>query len=360
MYHTIDYIDIIIITAKVIIAAILIVLAALLMIFAERRVVARIQVRIGPNRCGPFGIITPIADAIKLMFKEDIMPRNINKLAWTIAPIITVTVALTIVALIPLGDPLTIGGREIYPVIADVNIGVLVFLALSSIGVYGAFLAGWSSRCKYSLLGAMRTASQMISYKLPMVLAIVTVCLWAGSLNIIEIVQAQTDVMSNILGFVFMLIPHTIALIIFLIALFAETNRLPFDLPECESELVAGYHTEYSGMRFAMFCFGEYINIIIGSALLVTLFLGGWIIPFGASEMLSAFNQYFGFFAGLLWFLIKLAIVLFIFIWVKATLPRFRYDQLMAFGWKFLLPIALGNLFLMAFIKLLMPGSSEL
>jgi NADH-quinone oxidoreductase subunit H len=357
MYHSIDYIDILVIIGKVIVAAITMILAAAFLSFAERKVVARIQDRIGPNRCGPRGIITPIADALKLMLKEDIVPRNVDKTAWTLAPIITVTVAMTVISIIPLGDALKFGDREILPGIADVNVGVLVFLALSSLGVYGVFLAGWSSNSKYSLLGAMRAGAQMISYELSMALAVATVCLWAGSLNLIDIINSQMNVpLAYFMGSVFVLIPHVIALLIFAVAIFAETNRAPFDLPECESELVAGFHTEYSGLRFAMFFLGEYINIIAGSALLVTLFLGGWKFPFGISESIMEANQWLGLFAGLLWFMIKLIIVLFFFIWVRATLPRLRYDQLMSFGWKFLFPVALGNLFLMAFLKLLFPG----
>lgn len=421
MYMSLDYIDIILIVAKIIIAAILLILAAAYMTFIERKVVAWIQVRVGPTRCGPAGILQPIADAVKLMLKEDIIPSNVDRFIWGIAPIITVVIAITAFSIIPLGDPFTVAGRSISLGLSNVNVGVLVFLALSSIGVYGVFLAGWGSNSRYSLFGGMRAGAQMISYELVMALSVVTVCLWADSMNLSDIVKSQMNTDPADPVKYIMIIPHVIALGLFTIALFAETNRAPFDLPECENELVAGFHTEYSGLRFAMFYLGEYVNIIVGSALLVTLFLGGWMFPFGLSETLqsdtpawgsilsilwfilifgilflvvlwiraelpvpddtckSPFACRFGLpfalglvfmivlsftrnfpawipLVGLLWFVFKLALVLFVFMWVRATLPRFRYDQLMSFGWKFLFPVALGNLVLMVIVKLLVNG----
>ena len=356
MLYSIDYIDVLIILAKVVVAAIALILAAAYMTLIERKVVASIQVRIGPNRCGWFGLAQPIADAVKLMFKEDIAPRNADKFLWALAPILTVGIALTTFAIIPMGEWVTLGGREFFLGIADVKVGVLVFLALSSVGVYGIVLGGWASGSNYSLLGSMRAGAQMISYELSMALSIVTICLWAGSLNLSDIVKAQMNMpATEPLSIIFMLIPHIIALVIFIIAILAETNRPPFDMPECESELVAGFHTEYSGLRFAMFYLGEYVNMIVGSAIMVTLFLGGWMLPFGLSNLLIQASPWWHLF-GIVWFLIKVGIVLFGFIWVRATFPRFRYDQLMVFGWKVLFPIALTNLFLMAFVKLLFSG----
>ncbi|MBU1023401.1 NADH-quinone oxidoreductase subunit NuoH [bacterium] len=357
MYYSIDYIDVLIILLKVAVAAVVLILAAAYMTYAERKVVARIQVRVGPNRCGPFGLVQPIADAVKLMFKEDIAPRNVDKFLWALAPILTVGIALTAFSIIPMGEWVTVGGREFFLGIADVNVGILIFLALSSIAVYGIVLGGWASGSNYSLLGSMRAGAQMISYELSMAISVVTICLWAGSLNLSDIVKAQMNMpVTELLNFILMLIPHVIALVIFIITILAETNRAPFDLPECESELVAGFHTEYSGLRFAMFFLGEYVNIIVGSAIMVTLFLGGWMLPFGLSNTIVQASPLAGHLIGIIWFLVKLAIVLFCFIWVRATFPRFRYDQLMAFGWKVLFPIALANLFLMAFIKLLISG----
>jgi len=355
MYLPIDYIDIIIAIVKIIILMILLILAAAYMTYFERKVVASIQVRIGPNRAGPAGILQPFSDMFKLILKEDIIPRDADRLIYLLAPIITVGIAMASIALIPFGSTVSIGERKIFLGISDVNVGVLVFLAFSSLAVYGIVFAGWSSRSKYSLLGGMRSAAQMISYELSMSLAIATVAVWAGSLSIVDIMQAQMNIQPGaIISFLFMLIPHVIALLIFFITILAETNRAPFDLPECENELVAGYQTEYSGLRFAMFYLGEYVNMIIGSMIIVTLFLGGWMFPFGYSNIeRSHLDPTWAPFIGLVWFLFKVALVLFMFMWIRATFPRFRYDQLMRFGWKFLFPIALANLFLMALIKLL-------
>jgi len=354
MYERIDYIDILLVVVKIIVLMILLILAAAYMTFIERKVVARIQVRIGPNRCGPLGLIQPIADAVKLILKEDIIPRDADKLIFILAPALTVGIAMASLAVIPFGGTVMIGGRAVMLGISDVNVGVLVFLALSSLAVYGIVFAGWSSRSKYSLLGGMRSAAQMISYEISMSLAVATVVIWAGSLSLVDIVKAQMNIHpAQILNWTLMPIPHLIALAIFGTAILAETNRAPFDLPECENELVGGYHTEYSGLRWAMFFLGEYANMIVGSAILVTLFLGGWMFPFGLSNSGILAQPAIGAVIGIIWFIVKVAIVLFLFMWIRATFPRLRYDQLMGFGWKFLLPVALGNLFLMAFVKML-------
>lgn len=355
MYSPIDYIDIIIIISKIIFLMIVLILAAAYMTFIERKVVARIQVRIGPNRAGPLGLVQPIADAVKLMLKEDIIPKDVDRLLYLLAPMITVGIAMASIALIPFGDNIFVYGRKIFLGIADVNVGALVLLAFSSMAIYGIVFAGWSSQNKYSLLGAMRAAAQLISYELSMSLAVATVAVWAGSLSLVDIMKAQMNIpMGALISFVLMLIPHVIALVIFFITVLAETNRAPFDMPECENELVAGYQTEYSGLRFAMFYLGEYVNMIIGSMIIVTLFLGGWMFPFGLSNVERGyFNPLWTPIIGFIWFAFKVCIVLFLFIWIRATFPRFRYDQLMRFGWKFLFPVALANLFLMALIKLL-------
>jgi NADH-quinone oxidoreductase subunit H len=354
MFDRIDYIDIIIMVVKIIVLMLLLVLAAAYMTFIERKVVAKVQIRVGPNRCGPFGLVQPIADAVKLMLKEDIIPRDADRLLFILAPFLLVATAMIALAVIPFGGTVMIGGRVIMLGISDVNVGVLVFLALSSLAVYGIVFAGWSSKSKYSLLGGMRSAAQMISYEISMSLAIAAIVIWAGSLSLTDIVKAQMNIRpAQILDWTLMPIPHLIALAIFTITILAETNRAPFDLPECENELVGGYHTEYSGLRWAMFFLGEYANMIVGSALLVTLFLGGWMFPFGLSNSGILASPIAGPIIGIIWFAFKVAVVLFIFIWFRATFPRLRYDQLMAFGWKFLLPVALGNLFLMAFVKML-------
>ena len=357
MYQNFDYIDILITISKMIVLALGLILAAAYMTFFERKVVARIQVRIGPNRAGKGGWIQPIADAVKLMLKEDIIPRDVDRFVYILAPILTVGIAMTTVAIIPFGNTLIINGRRILFGVSDVNVGVLVFLALSSLAVYGIVLAGWSSRSKYSLLGAMRSAAQMISYEISMSIAVATIVIWAGSLNLSEIMKAQMNIRpAEFLHWSLMPIPHVIALAIFAVTIMAETNRAPFDLPECENELVGGYFTEYSGLRFAMFYLGEYINLILGSTFLVVLFLGGWMFPFGYSNTGILASPLWGTIIGLAWFALKVALILLVFMWVRATFPRLRYDQLMAFGWKFLLPIAIANMFLMAFVKILVSG----
>jgi NADH-quinone oxidoreductase subunit H len=297
----------------------------------ERRALARIQVRIGPNKAGPFGLLQPVADGIKLIFNEELIPAKADKVMFVLAPIVTVFPALVIWAVIPWGSSVMIFGREIPLYLADVNVGVLYLTAVASIAVYGIVLAGWSSNNKYALLGGLRSSAQMISYEIALGLSFIGPIMLAGSMSLVDIVNAQQQT-------VWYIIPQFLAFVIFFIAGLAEINRAPFDMPEAEQELVAGYHSEYSGMKFALFFMAEYIKMIAIAAIAVTLFLGGYNLPFIAD--IGGF--------GPLVFLVKVIIVLFLIIWIRATLPRFRYDRLMTFGWKILLPLALLNVFLTA------------
>ena len=286
------------------------------MIYAERKIAGHMQARTGPNRVGPLGLLQPIADVLKLFFKEEFMPAGASKVIFFIAPMMAVIPALVTFAVIPFGPgPALVG--------ADVNVGLLIFLGMSSLGVYAITLGGWASNNKYALLGGLRSSAQMISYELAMGLSTIGVLLLAGSLSLVEIVQAQQKVWYVVL--------QPLAFIIFMITALAETNRAPFDLPEAEGELVAGFHTEYSSMKFGLFFLGEFMNVIAISCIAVTLFLGGWNGPGPAS-------------LGLLWFGLKLAVLLFFFIWIRWTYPRLRYDQLMNLGWKVLLPLSLANI----------------
>lgn len=282
----------------------------------ERKVIGAMQLRKGPNVVGPFGLLQPLADGLKLMLKEVIIPAKANKVLFLAAPIITFTLALIAWAVIPFGDGL---------VLADINVGITYLLATSSLGVYGIIIAGWASNSKYAFLGAIRSSAQMISYEVSIGLIIITVVLLAGSLNLSDIIAVQKHG-----WFIWPLFPM---FIMFFISALAETNRLPFDLPEAESELVAGYNVEYSSMPFAMFFLGEYANMILMSAMTSILFLGGWLPPFD--------NYIFNLIPGPIWFFLKIVFLLFCFIWVRATLPRYRYDQLMRLGWKVFLPISL-------------------
>ncbi|MDJ0521051.1 MAG: NADH-quinone oxidoreductase subunit NuoH [Planctomycetota bacterium] len=318
-----------------IIVHVLLILSAL-MVWAERRVSAWMQDRLGPNRVGPEGLLQPLADLGKFMFKEDVIPGHTNKLMYTIAPLITVVPAMITFAVIPFTGTfeMNTAGEEaaVSWQAADLNIGVLYILAITGLGVYGITLGGWAGNSKYSLLGGVRASAQMISYELSLGLAVVPVVLICGSLNLGEIVAHQAD--STWLVF-----SQPLAAFIFLVAIYAETNRLPFDMPEAETELVAGYHTEYSSMKFALFFMGEYVAMVTGSALLVTLFLGGWTF-FGLEQL--------GWWMGLLIFSAKVLFFLFAFIWVRWTIPRFRYDQLMKLGWVVFLPLTLVNVVLTA------------
>jgi NADH-quinone oxidoreductase subunit H len=304
------------------------------LVWVERRVSAFIQDRLGPNRVGPYGLLQPLADAIKFIYKEDLIPGQVDRRVFIIAPALSLIPALMTFAVIPFGGTLSILDWEIPLIITDLNVGVLYILALSSLGVYGIVLAGWSSNNKYSLLGGLRSSAQMISYELSLGLSIVGVVLLTGSLSLREMVFAQYGLWN--------VVKQPLAFFIFLVAVFAETNRLPFDLPEAETELVAGYHTEYAGMKFAMFFMAEYANMVTASALVVTLFFGGWMIPFVSTPAPSPVWLSL---LEILTFVVKVAVILFLFVWVRWTIPRFRYDQLMILGWKVLLPLALLNIF---------------
>ena len=320
---------------KILIIVHLLIIGVMVMIWAERRVSGWMQDRLGPNRVGPQGLLQPIADGLKFMFKEDIIPDHVDKPLYVLAPAMLLVPALIVVAVVPFGSSITLFGYEIPLQIADINIGILYILAITSLGVYGVVLGAWASNNKYSLLGGLRSSAQMISYELTLGLAIIGVLMLTSSLSLrtIAIEQGAYPWQWNFLI-------HFPAFLAFTTAMFAETNRLPFDLAEAEQELVAGYHTEYSSMKFAMFFMAEYMNMIVGSAVVVTLFLGGWHF-FGLENV-----------GGPVWsglisfgiFFVKTAIFLFVFIWVRWTLPRFRYDQLMNFGWKFLLPVALTSI----------------
>ncbi len=296
----------------------------------ERRALARIQTRIGPNRAGPQGLLQPIADAVKLIFKEELTPAKADKLIFFLAPIITMVPSLIIAAVIPWGRSVTVFGREITLYIADINVGVLYLMAIASIAVYGIVLAGWSSNNKYAMLGGLRSTAQMISYELTLGLSFVSAILLANSMRMLDIVEAQKS-----LWFV---VIQPVGALVFLIATLAEVNRAPFDMPEAEQELTAGYHTEYSGMKFALFFMAEYQKMIVISAIAATLFFGGFLGP-GVDRWP---------WLGPLYMFLKVAILLFGMIWVRATWPRIRYDRLMALGWKILLPLALAIVFITA------------
>jgi NADH-quinone oxidoreductase subunit H len=298
--------------------------------YYERRALARIQTRVGPNRAGPLGLLQPVADGLKLIFKEEFVPERADKIIFFAAPVVTVLPALIIWAVIPWGSSITLFGREINLYLVDINVGILYLLAVTSIAVYGIVLAGWSSNNKYALLGGLRSSAQMISYEIALGLAFIGPILLAGSMSLVDIVESQRNV--------WFVVYQPIGAAIFLIATLAEVNRAPFDMPEAEQELTAGYHVEYSGMKFALFFMAEYIKMIAVSAMAATLFFGGYRIPFIDLPSFLEPLVLFG----------KILILLFGMIWVRATLPRFRYDRLMAFGWKILLPAALFNVFITA------------
>lgn len=303
--------------------------AAGYMTLCERVIMARMQLRIGPNRVGPWGLFQPIADGIKLLTKEQFQPAGVETFTYWLAPAISLFTALFVFVLIPIGGTVELWGHRVSLYIADVNAGILFLLAFSSLAVYGVVLAGWSSNNRYSLLGGLRGTAQMISYEIPMGLSLLTVALSAGTLSLPGIVEAQQSH--------WFIWTNPISFIIYVITAFAETNRAPFDLPEAEQELTAGYHTEYGGMKFAMFFLAEYVNILAVSSIATTLFLGGWLGPWDIP---------------VLWFLVKVGLFVFFFMWVRATMARFRYDQLMSFGWKILIPIATVNLIITAYFRL--------
>ncbi|MBM3514014.1 MAG: NADH-quinone oxidoreductase subunit NuoH [Alphaproteobacteria bacterium] len=302
------------ILGKILLFVVPILIAVAFLTLAERRIIGAMQLRLGPNVVGPFGLLQPFADAVKLLFKETVLPTGSSPVVFLLAPMVTFTLALMAWAVIPVDDGW---------VISDINVGVLYLFAVSSLGVYGIVMAGWASNSRYAFLGAMRSAAQMVSYEVSIGFVMISVLLTAGTLNLSGIVEAQKGM--------WYFIPHFPMFILFFISVLAETNRHPFDLPEAESELVAGFMTEYSSMAFALFFLGEYANMIMMSGMVSILFLGGWLPPF---EALS-------FIPGIIWFALKIAFVLFVFIWVRATFPRYRYDQLMRLGWKVFLPFSL-------------------
>jgi NADH-quinone oxidoreductase subunit H len=311
------------IVAKIMVVIGPLLIAVAYLTLAERRVIGFMQLRKGPNVVGPFGLFQPFADALKLMAKETIMPAGANKIVFMIAPMLTFILSLVAWAVIPFGEDL---------VIANINVGILYLFAISSLGVYGVIMAGWASNSKYAFLGALRSAAQMVSYEVSMGLVIINVLLCAGTLNLSGIVEAQRG-----MWFALPLLPM---FVVFFISTLAETNRAPFDLPEGESELVAGYFVEYSSMSFALFFLGEYAHMILMSSMTVVLFLGGWLPPFDIWPL--------NIIPGPLWFIIKIMLVLFVFLWVRATTPRYRYDQLMRLGWKIFLPFSLLDVVLTA------------
>jgi NADH-quinone oxidoreductase subunit H len=351
MSGIIDALGPIVITAliKVVVAFAALLLTTLIVVWAERKLIADMQARVGPNRWGPYGILQTLADGIKLFFKEDFRPRDADRWTYALAPIAAMVPSMLAFAVVPVGDHITVGDRRVDLVVTDLNIGILFFLAMGSLGVYGIVLAGWASGSKYPLLGGIRSSAQMISYEIALGLSLVPIALAANSLSTVEIVRSQSGSVRNVTFFdgipvleqiadLFRFMPDWYiwsqwpAFLIFLIAGIAETNRAPFDLPEAESELVAGFHTEYSGIRFAMFFLGEYIHVVVIGAMAVTLFFGGWDGPtFGLLPWIWP----------IVWFTLKTVVFVYLFVWLRATLPRLRYDRLMWLGWKRLIPAAL-------------------
>jgi NADH-quinone oxidoreductase subunit H len=308
------------------------------LIWVERRMAGLIQDRPGPNRVGPFGLFQAVADILKLLMKEDVVPMYADRLLHTLAPLILLVPAMTTFAVIPFGSTIHLFGRDISLVVADVNIGILYVFALTSVGIYGLVLAGWASNNKFALLGGLRSSAQIISYELAMGIAAISVFLAAGSLRLQRVVEYQAS--GTFLGFLplWNCFPQAIGCLIFVVSAFAETNRVPFDLPEAEAELVAGYHTEYSAFRFGMFFMAEYLNLIAASAMMATLYFGGWSLPYLHLTGIP------GSLASVVVFAAKTGFFIFLFVWVRWTLPRFRFDQLMNLGWKVFLPLSLLNL----------------
>ncbi len=321
---------------KIVVVFGLLLLTVAYLTWAERKIIGDLQVRWGPSRVGPFGLLQPVADGIKLFFKEDLVPAGADRAIFLLAPILSMIPALISFAVIPFGDTVGLFGRTIDLVITDINIGILYVFAVTSMGVYGIVLGGWASNSKYSLLGGLRSAAQMVSYEMSLGLSVVGVLMLSQSLSLVDIVNAQAGTWFGVIPR-WNLFAQPLGFALFLVSANAELNRAPFDLPEAETELVAGFHTEYSSMKFAMFFMAEYANMITASAVATTLFLGGWRGPL---------------LPPVVWFLLKVFAFLFLFIWLRATLPRFRYDQLMAFGWKVLLPLALANVVLTAALLL--------
>jgi NADH-quinone oxidoreductase subunit H len=314
------------------------------MVLLERKVIAWVQVRLGPMRVGPHGVLQPVADAVKLLLKEDITPTRADRWVFTLAPIVSMVPALMAFAVIPFDREITLFGYTVPLYIADINVGLLYIVSITSIGVYGIILAGYASNSKFPLLAGLRASAQLISYEIAVTMMLVSIVVTAGTLSMVGIVDAQYNAR---VWYVFV---QPVAFVILFIGGLAETNRAPFDLPEAEQELTGGFHTEYSGMRFALFFLAEYANMIVVSAVAATIFFGGWLRPFpnvGALWIL-------GYVPGWIWFLLKTFVFLYVFIWIRATLPRYRYDQLMRLGWKVLIPLGIANLVITGILKVLL------
>ncbi|PYS30889.1 MAG: NADH-quinone oxidoreductase subunit NuoH [Acidobacteria bacterium] len=344
MEFAIDYILIPLVKIALLLAVLPLAVAALTLF--ERKIIAYMQVRLGPMRVGPWGLLQPIADPIKLLLKEDIIPAGADRWIFVLAPVISVISAFIVFAVIPFGPEINIFGKAIPLWITDLNIGALYVLSISSVGVLGIILAGWASNSKYPLLGALRSAAQMVSYEVAMGFSIIGVLMLAGSLSLVNIVKAQQ---SSGVWYVFY---QPVAFLLFFICGVAETNRAPFDLPEAESELVAGFHTEYSGFRFSLFFLAEYANMITVSAMAVTLFLGGWLRPFPNVPWLG----FLDIIPPLFWFIFKIIVFMYFYFWFRASWPRYRYDQLMKLGWQRLLPLAMANVIVTAILVVLLRG----
>jgi NADH-quinone oxidoreductase subunit H len=356
-----QYVLVPIVQIAVVISVVLFVVVYLVLL--ERKVNAWMQSRLGPMRVGWHGAFQTIADVIKLFIKEDIMPKQADRLVYFLAPVVMLLPAVAAFAVIPLsGQSFHVAGIPVTPWVTDVNVGLLYLLAISSLGVYGIVMAGWGSNSKYSMLGALRSAAQMISYEVPLGLSVVSVLMLAGTASLVGIVRAQAQAGA---WFAFWLpYPQIVGLFLYFVSGVAETNRLPFDLPEAENELVAGFHTEYSGMKFAFFFLAEYINMILVGCIVAVMFLGGWLpvtfgIP-GLGEPLSNFFPFFGdagaTLTGFFWLSLKVFLVLFVYLWMRATFPRYRYDQLMKLGWKWLIPLGLVHVMVTGLMMLLRRG----
>ncbi len=328
---------------KTVLALVVLLTGVAYSVWLERKVIGHMQNRWGPTRVGPFGLLQPLADGVKFIFKEDLTPPHVYKALYIAAPMISLVCALTSIALVPVGKDVTIAGQSVPLQITDVNIGLLIILGITSLGVYGVALSGWSSNSKYSLLGGLRASAQMVSYEIALGLSLIGVLIMSGSLSLREIVDAQSGVFWGFIPRWNIFHGQILAFFIYLMAAYAETNRVPFDLPEAETELVAGYHTEYSSMKFAMFFMAEYANMITVACIATLLFLGGWHGPVFGPPTLQAILPVF-------WFLAKVFVFIFVYIWVRGTLPRFRYDQLMRFGWRYLLPLAIANIIATALV----------
>lgn len=334
---------------KIVVILGVVILATAYLSYFERRLVGFLQIRLGPNRVGWQGVFQPIADALKLFAKEDIIPTRVEKLVYLSGPVLIIVPALVVFSVIPFGPPTNLFGllpQAVPPYLTDINISVLFVLGVSSFGIYGIILGGWASNNKFSLMGGLRSAAQLISYEVPMGFAIVAVLLMAGSLSLVSIVEAQRQ------AHVWYVFPGFVAFFIYFVCGVAETNRNPFDLPEAEAELVAGFHTEYSGMKFAFYFLAEYANMIVVSSMATVLFFGGWLRPFPSWGFLSFLDVI----PPVVWFLAKVAVFLYCYIWFRGTFPRVRFDQLMALGWKVFLPVSLANVMVIGTVIVLFGG----